>query len=171
VNARTGYQLRLAGDGDDGALGELLVSAFVDTYRRKLPQVVVTERRKAELRATAAKRQVARVWVAEADGALAGTVALWEPGAPGSEAFFPRMSDIRHLAVDPRHRGRGLSGLLLDAAEAHARTVGEGVCLHVRRGAEGVKRLYQRRGYQLHAPGDLDLLPEVYLEALVLRWP
>ncbi len=164
-------QVRPATAADDAAVGELLVEAFVRTYARKMPEVVVTEGRKAELRAVARKRAEAAVWVAEVDGALAGTVALWGPGAPGSEAWRPNAADLRHLAVSLRHRRLGVSAALLDAAEAHAWAVGAGaVCLHVRRGAHGVRRLYVGRGYLPEPAGDLER-PEVSLEALVLVRP
>ncbi len=165
-----GYTVRDARAGDDGAIGELLVRAFVESYQRKMPEVQVTERRKAELRDVAGKRAVAKVWVAEHAGAVVGTVAVWPAGAAGSEAWLPGAADLRHLAVDGAHRGAGVSGLLLDAAEAWVRAQGApAVCLHVRRGAAGVKRVYERRGYRRAVEGDLDLLPEVFLEALVLR--
>jgi predicted N-acetyltransferase YhbS len=166
----SGPLVRLAEPRDDDAVGELLVSAFVERYRLKLPEVVVTERRKSELRDVAAKRAVARVWVAELDGALVGTVALWPPGAEGSEAWLAEAADLRHLAVAIERHGRGVAGALLDTAEAFARAERfTAVCLHVRRGATGVRRLYEGRGYLRAPEGDLDLLPEVYLEAFALQ--
>src|SRR5690242_581764 len=98
-----GLVVRPARPEDDAAVGELLIEAFVETYARKLPEVVVTERRKAELRAVAEKRAIAHVWVAELDGQRVGTVSLWPPNAPGSEAFVRDAADIRHMAVSPRH--------------------------------------------------------------------
>ncbi len=162
--------IREATVADDEAIGELLVTAFVERYAVKLPEVRVTERRKRELRAVQAKRAVARVFVAELDGELVGTVAVWPPGAEGSEAWLPDAADLRHLAVATSGRGKGVSAALLDAAEAEARSVGaKRVTLHVRRGATGVRTLYERRGYGRDPEGDLDALPEVFLEALVLE--
>jgi predicted N-acetyltransferase YhbS len=167
-----GYLLRLAEPRDDAAIGELLVTSFVEQYARKMPHVVVSEERKAELRAVAKKRAVAHVWVVEHEGQVAGTVAVWPPGAPGSEAWISGAVDLRHLAVNAKHRGAGVSARLLDAAEAWARELGApAVCLHVRRGAAGVRALYERRGYQRRPEGDLDLLPEVFLEAFALPLP
>jgi predicted N-acetyltransferase YhbS len=157
---------------DDRAIGELLVEAFVTTYAHKMPHVVVTDRRKADLRAVAEKRRVAQVWVAEVDGEVAGTVSLWPAGASGSEAFVPKAADLRHLAVSPRHHGKGVSSALMDAAEKRAWSLGaDAICLHVRRGAEGVGRLYSARGYQRRPEGDIDHLPEVFLEGYVLPRP
>jgi predicted N-acetyltransferase YhbS len=161
--------VRPARPEDDAEIGELLVRAFVDGYAKKLPQVVVTERRKQELRDVAGKRAEACVWVVTRAGAIVGTVALWPPGRPRSEAFLEGAWDLRHLAVDASVKGTGASGLLLDTAEAHARAAGApSVCLHVRQGAVGVARLYQGRGYVRHPEGDLDRRPEVFLEAYFL---
>ncbi len=163
------YLLREAKAEDDGAVGALLVEAFVTQYAKKMPEVVVTERRKATLRDVAAKRAAAKVWVAECRGRVVGTVAMWAPGAEGSESWLEGVPDLRHLAVDPAHAGKGVSTLLLDGAEAWARAQGyRAVCLHVRRGARGVGVLYERRGYQRRPEGDRDALPEVFLEGYVL---
>ena len=154
---------------DDAAIGELLVEAFMTQYARKLPEVVYTEERKRSLRDTAAKRAVARVLVAELEGRVVGTVALWPPGSPGSEAWLPGAADLRHLATAVELHGQGLSTPLLEAAERVAREWRvPAICLHVRRGVEGVARLYQRRGFLREPSADLEL-PSVYLEAYVLR--
>lgn len=163
------YLVRLAQPRDDAAIADVLIDSFVEQYARKLPDVVVTDRRKDELRDVASKRAVARVWVAELDGVVVGTVALWPPGAHRSEAWISNAADLRHLAVAQAHRGGLVSRLLLDTAEAWAREQRfAAVCLHVRRGAVGVRDVYVKRGYQRAATGDLDLLPEVFLEAYVL---
>ena len=135
-----------------------------------MPDVRITDERKASLRAVAAKRRVATVWVAERDGAVVGTVAMFAAGAPGNEAWLPHAVDLRHLAVDASHQGQGVSTQLIDTAELWARAQGAKIiCLHVRRGAVGVRRLYESRGYVADPAGDLDQLPNVYLEALALR--
>lgn len=161
--------IREARPEDDAVIGELLVTAFVTQYAQKLPEVVYTEGRKQELRDVASRRKVASVLVAEVDGEVVGTVALFPPGAPGSEAWLPHAADLRGLATAVRYHGQGLARPLLDAAEALARKWGlDAVCLHVRRGASGVARMYMKRGYVREPVGDLDL-PTVFLEAYVLR--
>lgn len=166
---RRGVIIREAEPQDDAAVGELLVEAFVSTYAVKMPEVRVTEQRKRTLRDVAAKRAVAKVWVAVDEGRVVGTVALWPPGAPGAEAWIEGAADLRHLAVAASHRRAGTSKALLDTAEAWAREHGcSGVCLHVRRGAHGVARLYTGRGYVRRPEGDLDYTPDVFLEAYFL---
>ena len=163
--------IRRAIPADDAAIGEILVDGYVTAYAKKMPQVVVDEQRKRDLRQVAAKRQVACVLVAELEGRVVGTVALWPPGAPGSEAWLPGFADLRHLATDPRLQGHGLSRPLLDEAERIAREElrAPGVCLHVRRGNQGVRRLYEARGYLRDPSGDLEL-PTVSLLAFAKRF-
>ena len=152
--------VREARPEDDAVVGEILVSGYLTRYAQKMPEVVLTDRRKAELRDVASKRKEALVLVAELEGRVVGTVAVWAPGAAASEAW---------LAIDPAVQGRGLSKPLLDEAERRARQMGaKFVCLHVRRGNRGVARLYMDRGYMRAREGDLDL-PEVLLDAYFLR--
>jgi len=164
-------RVRLAEPRDDQALGEILVAGYVTAYARKMPQVVVGDARRATLRDVAAKRNVATVLVAELDGRVAGTVAVGKPASPESEAWVANAADLRHLAVAPDLQGRGLSRPLLDEAERIAREDWkvDAICLHVRRGNQGVARLYQSRGYLRAPSGDLTY-PEVELDAYILRF-
>ncbi len=163
--------IREARPEDDARIGELLIDSFVSTYARKMPTVIYDEARKAELRDVAVKRSRATVLVTEIDGEVIGTVSIFKPQAPTSEAWLPNFADLRHLAVDPRFHGKNISGPLLDRAEAIARDEWktDGICLHVRQGADGVARLYQRRGFTRDQSGDLHK-PTVTLEAYCLRF-
>lgn len=163
--------VREARPEDDGAVGEILVQGYVTAYARKMPQVVVGEGRRATLRDVAGKRAIATVLVVEVDGRVVGTVAIFKPGAPTSEAWVPNAADLRHLAVDPSMQGKGLAKPLLDEAERIARDDWKvaAICLHVRRGNQGVARLYQSRGYVRVPTGDL-VYPEVELDAYALRF-
>jgi predicted N-acetyltransferase YhbS len=163
--------IRRAEPRDDEALGELLIESFLTAYARELPWVTYGEERRQELRDCATKRQEGIVFVAELDGELAGTVLVYPPGAPHSEAWLPNTADLRQLAVAPKFFGKKLSEPLLDAAEAAAWAMGvERVSLHVRRQAKGVCRMYERRGYVRAPEGDL-AFPEVELAAFVLTRP
>lgn len=163
--------IREAGPPDDEAIGTLLIDAFLSAYARKLPEVVYGEARRAELRAVAEKRRRATVWVAELEGRVVGTVALFRPDAEGTEAWLPNAADLRHLATDPALHGRGLSQPLLDAAEQRASEWKvDAICLHVRKGASGVARMYERRGFRRAPEGDLKL-PDVELAGYVMHLP
>jgi len=162
--------IREATASDDAAVGELLVEAFRNQYAKKLPDVFDPPERLADLRNQSEKRDRATVLVAEVEGAIVGTVAIYPAGAPGSEAWIEGAADLRLLAIHPGFQGQGLSKQLLDAAELRARSWGvSAICLHTRREASGVARLYSGRGYLRDEAGDLDLRPVVYLEARVLK--
>jgi GNAT superfamily N-acetyltransferase len=168
-DARPMLIVREARAEDDASIGELLVEGYVTAYARKMPHVVVDDARKRDLRAVAEKRRIATVLVAELERRVIGTVALFKPGAPTNEAWLPGAADLRHLAVDPALQGRGYSKALLDEAERIARGWGvPAICLHVRRGNEGVARLYQSRGYVRDPRGDLEY-STVSLAAYALR--
>ena len=163
--------VREARPEDDAIVGEILVDGYVTAYARKMPRVVVGEERRRTLRDVAGKRAIATVLVVEVDGRVAGTVAIFKPGAPTNEAWVPGAADLRHLAVHPSRQGQGLAKPLLDEAERIVRDDWKvkAVCLHVRHGNAGVARLYQSRGYVRSPEGDLKY-PEVELDAYVLTF-
>lgn len=149
---------------DDAAAGELLVEAFVVQYGKKMPEVVVTEARKSDLRAVAERREVGRVLVAEVEGALAGTTTVFPPGHPSSRTKDRTAAEMRYMAVGLGFVGTGVASRLLAAAEAEAKRYGAtALALHVRRGAIGVGRFYEKHGYQRAVADDCDL-PDIFLE-------
>lgn len=161
--------IRVSTSADDPAIAALLVEAFVDTYGRKMPRVVISERRRADLAAVAPRRDHGVVLVAELGGQLIGTATVLAPGCPGSRAWTPNTAELRYLAVAPAHQGAGCSRLLLDRAAAFAVGWGaDALCLHVRSEARGLGRFYVRQGWARDRRGDADLLPEVFLEAYLL---
>jgi ribosomal protein S18 acetylase RimI-like enzyme len=161
--------IREARPEDDSSIGDLLINAYVTQYARKMPEVVVDENRKKDLRNVAEKRRIGTVLVAELDGKIVGSVTLLRPGSPRSEAWRDQMADLRMFGIDLNYRGQGIADALLDEAERIVRE--EWKCLtlglHVRRGARGVAGIYMKRGFQRDPSGDLDKLPEIFLEAYV----
>ncbi len=165
--------VRRARPEDDAAIGEVLIQGYVTAYARKMPHVIVGEERRADLRNVSQRRGYATILVAELDGRVVGTVALFAYGAPTCEAWIAGAADLRHLATDPSVQGRGFAKPLLDQAERIARDDfhAPAVCLHVRRGNAGVARLYESRGYLRDPQGDLSR-PEdsLELDAYALRF-
>jgi predicted N-acetyltransferase YhbS len=162
------FTIRWAIPGDDPRIGELLIESFVSSYAKKMPDVIVTETRKADLRNVAPKRESHCVLVAERAGEILGTVSLFRAGDSASRAWMPNTADLRYLAIDPRAQGQGLSKPLLDAAVEIAREwKASAICLHVRRGATGVAGVYSKYGFSRSPEGDVDLLPEISAEAFL----
>ena len=166
----SGIVIRESTAADDAAVGELLVRSYTEQYARKLPDVIPSAARNADLRDQAEKRATGAVLVAEHEHQIVGTLQLIPWGGTHSEAWIQGAANLRYFAVAAAFRGRGLSHQLLDVAEARSRTSGvSAICLHVRQGADGVGRLYLARGYLREAAEDLDHRPEVFLEAYALR--
>lgn len=147
--------IRTAHAGDDHQIGELLVRAFRDTYAYKMPDLVTTSEREAELRDVRARRANGLVRVMEIGFRVIGTYSLLSPESPSNEAWTPRTSTLRCLAVDPEFHALRLSEILLMDAQARAQEWAcASMCLHVQDGAHGVAKLYERFGFLRDVTGD-----------------
>ena len=81
-------------------------------------------------------------WVAEIDGAVAGTVAIRPKDAATCE--------LKRLYVSRSFRGRGVGGALYAHAEAFARSAGyERIWLDSSRKFASARRLYEKNGFIL----------------------
>ncbi len=81
--------------------------------------------------------------VATVDGDLVGYT-VGELNARGDR----RVGHVMNVAVDSRHRNRGIGTLLMDELEARLRGLGaEAAYLEVRESNLDAQRLYSRRGY------------------------
>ncbi len=165
----TDITIRLTREDDDALLGELQVEAYLAQYAGKRPHLMPSAQRLANLRDQAGRRQSGTVLVGERDGAIFGCVTLYRWGNPKTEAWIEGAANVRMLAVAPAFHGHGLSGVLMDAAEAQARDwQAPAVCLHARDGCDGVARLYRARGYVREPAADFSPMPGVALEGYVL---
>jgi GNAT superfamily N-acetyltransferase len=85
--------------------------------------------------------EAGRLWVAEADGRLVGSVGITK----ASDA-----AQLRWFLVDPSERGRGLGRRLLDTAIGYARSGGfRSVFLWTIAGLEPAHHLYRQAGFTL----------------------
>jgi ribosomal protein S18 acetylase RimI-like enzyme len=101
-----------------------------------------------ELSDAARRIETARVFVAEVDGHLVGSVTVGWPGTPFAEVCRDDEVEVRMLAVTEEARGRGVAGRLMDAVEAFGRARGaRGVVLSTEPLMHAAHRLYGRRGY------------------------
>jgi GNAT superfamily N-acetyltransferase len=161
--------IRRALPRDDFALGELMVQSFVETYACKMPEVVVTETRKTDLRSVASRRESCCVLVAESGDRIVGTLTLFPAGSAQSKSWRTDSAEIRYMAVDRKFHGKAISEkLLASCIEISKSWRVPFISLHVRRGAEGVARLYMKHGWKREPAGDKDQLPEIFLEAYLL---
>jgi ribosomal protein S18 acetylase RimI-like enzyme len=84
------------------------------------------------------------LWLAHADGAPAGCVALRPLPAVAPDAV-----ECKRLYVRPAHRGLGLADRLMDALEAHCAAAGaRWIYLDSKDDLQAALHLYRKRGYQ-----------------------
>jgi GNAT superfamily N-acetyltransferase len=100
--------------------------------------------------------------VAERDGAIVGSVALYDPGAApyGDLASRAPWPEVRLVAVDPAERGAGVGrALVLECVRRAARAGSAALGLHTSRSMRAAARLYERLGFvrdpdhDFHPPG------------------
>ena len=123
-------------------VGELVV----DVYRSLIPDM---DDYADELRDVAGRvRAGVLVWVAEVDGALAGTVSYVPGLGPYAEFKDPHGAGIRMLAVLPAFQGHGIGEALVRACLDRARDDGrQRVYLDTTEWMKAAQRLYDRLGF------------------------
>lgn len=89
--------------------------------------------------------------VAEVDGKIVGSVALFPPKTDAYEGYLEELdySEIRMLAVAPEVRGKGIASALV--SECITRTVAKGfntIGLHTGEFMEGALKLYKKMGFE-----------------------
>ena len=88
--------------------------------------------------------------VAELDGTIIGSAALYDPGtdAYGSLASRAHWPEVRLVAVAPSARGRGVATLLVNDCVRRARASGATtIGLHTSRSMRTAQQLYERMGF------------------------
>ncbi|MDB4882922.1 MAG: GCN5-related N-acetyltransferase [Gemmatimonadetes bacterium] len=100
--------------------------------------------------------------VAELDGVIVGSAALYAPGAEAYGRLTSRSTwpELRLVAVDPPARGRGIARLVVMECARRAQESGASVLgLHTSRSMRMAKQLYERMGFirdpehDFHPPG------------------
>jgi ribosomal protein S18 acetylase RimI-like enzyme len=152
-------ECRVARPGDDPVIGQLLIKAFEETHKIKLPTVETCEMRKKELIDVENRRRHGSVYVLELGYRIVGTFSLIPPGSPVTQAWKRDSSNLRCVAIDPHYQGLNFSELLLNKAKEMAQLwKANDIVLHVYQGADGVARLYQRFGFVRTMEGDFSHL-------------
>lgn len=89
--------------------------------------------------------------VAELDGSLAGSVALFPANTDAYEGYVDELDypEIRVLAVSPEIRGKGVASALIDACIERAKAKGyRSIGLHTGDFMSGAIALYERYGFE-----------------------
>jgi len=110
--------------------------------------------------------------VAELDGAIVGSAALYAPdsAAYGSLASLTPWPEVRLVAVDPSVRGRGVARALVDECIRRARENGaDTLGLHTSRSMRAAKQLYERMGFVRDPEHDFQPPGAELVEGYLLR--
>ena len=111
-------------------------------------------------------------FVAELDGSIVGSAALYAPdtAAYGDFISLTPWPEVRLVAVDPAVRGRGVARALVEecirrARESGATTLG----LHTSRSMRAAKRLYEQMGFVRDPEHDFQPPGAELVEGYLLR--
>ncbi len=137
-------RIRLAGDADLVAVGDITVAAYSGFTRGPDDPYI------AHLRDTAARADQAQLWVAEDDdGRILGTVTHCPPGSPWREVSQPGEGEFRMLAVAPDAQGRGVGEALTRHVLALCAEAGEDVVvISSLNEMAAAHRIYERLGFR-----------------------
>ena len=112
----------------------------------------------------------ATVLVAVAGGRIVGTATVeLDRTIDGTGGLPPGQANLRLLAVDPGARGRGVGRRLVEACVQVARRAGkEIVTLHTTEQMVAAQRIYRTLGFRRDLSGDVELHPDLVLQAFRL---
>ena len=112
----------------------------------------------------------AAVLVAVTGGRIVGTATVeLDKTIEGTEGLPPGQANFRLLAVDPGARGCGVGRRLAGACVQVARRAGKEVAtLHTTEQMVAAQRIYRSMGFQRDPSHDVELHPELVLQAFRL---
>jgi ribosomal protein S18 acetylase RimI-like enzyme len=110
------------------------------------------------------------VLVVVADGRIMGTATVeLDRTIHGTRSLQPGQANLRLVAVDPQARGRGVGRRLVQACVEVARRAGKEVAtLHTTEQMVVAQRIYRTLGFRRDPAGDVELHPDVVLQAFRL---
>lgn len=161
----TAFEIRPIGEGEDTALGNLTVDAYLrDGFLRGSDDPYA-----GFLRDVGSRMLDAEVLVAVDGERLLGGVTLVPPGSPVAEIAGSCEAEIRSLAVAPAGRMRGIGTALASACIVRARAIGaERIVLCSRQNMKAAHRIYERLGFERAPQLDWSPLPGLLLWSYVL---
>lgn len=112
----------------------------------------------------------ATVLVAVTGGRIVGTATVeLDRTIEGTGGLPPGQANLRLLAVDPRARGRGVGRRLVEACIQVARRTGKEVAtLHTTEQMGAAQRIYRSLGFRRDPSRDVELHPDLVLQAFRL---
>ena len=154
--------IRSARESDHEAADRVARLAFAE-YEAEYPEWIPVLRHGRPMATIA---QEGELVVAEKDGAIVGCVGYIPPGRSLNRVFAPEWAALRFMAVDPAHRGHGVSRAL--AQECVLRACRDGapaLALFTSPAMKIAIAMYQRMGFKLvrHIDPVYGMAAELYL--------
>jgi GNAT superfamily N-acetyltransferase len=162
--------IRTARPADRGTIARLTLAAYRE-YASIMPPDAWRALDDALRAALADDTDVTRL-VAELDGTIVGSAALYAPdsAAYGSLASLTSWPEVRLVAVDPSVRGRGVARALVDECIRRARASGATVLgIHTSKSMRAAMRLYERMGFVRDPEHDFQPPGAELVEGYLLR--
>ena len=162
--------IRAARPTDRGAIARLTLAAY-----REYATIMEPSAWRAlddAIRASLVNDEGVTRLVAELDGEIVGSAALYAPAsAPyGSLASSATWPEVRLVAVAPSARGRGVARALVDECVVLARAAGASVLgLHTSRSMRAAMRLYEGMGFVRDPEHDFQPPGAELVEGYMLR--
>lgn len=151
------------------AVSALLVNAYAE-YASVLPSPDAFAEYSASVGDVRGRWGESQLWVAELDGALAGSLDYFPPGKSPYHQFvgFPEdWAAFRFLGTDPDRRGSGAGRALVEQVIALARRDGAThVGLHSGPFMQAAVRLYEGMGFERSPKHDFSPRPDTDLRVL-----
>jgi GNAT superfamily N-acetyltransferase len=120
-----------------------------------------------------ARRDEAQLWIAELDGAVAGSLDYYAPGETPYHTFagFPvEWAAFRFLGTDPEVRGAGVGRALVEWVIGHAREDGAPYLgLHTGPFMVTAKAMYERMGFERSPEQDFFPVPDQDMRVMAYR--
>ncbi|WP_300342757.1 GNAT family N-acetyltransferase [Nesterenkonia sp.] len=150
-------RIRRAEPRDYQRIGDLTVAAYIDGGHMSAQDGYI-----AHLREVADRAAAAEVWVADVDGAVAGSVTVTDWDGPWAEVSRPGEIEFRMLAVAPEFQGRGIARQLVRhvIAQAEARPEIQAVTLCSLTSMRTAHQLYRAEGFTTDPDRDFVLITE-----------
>jgi len=160
-------QIREVLPGEYEETGRLIQRAYAEYAR---PGDLLWDDYFGLLADVAGRAGFAVVLVAVADRRVVGTATVeLDRTIAGTRSLQPGQANLRLVAVDPQARGRGVGRRLVQACVQVARRAGKEVAtLHTTEQMVAAQRIYRTLGFRRDPAGDVELHPDVVLQAFRL---
>ena len=165
-------EIRRARDDELDAVSEMLSRAYAE-YASVLPSPEAFAEYRASVADVRGREGQSQLWIADDDGAVAGSLDYYAPGESPYHRFVgfpPDWAAFRFLGTDPERRGSGAGRALVGQVIALGRADGAShLGLHTGPFMKTAMAMYERMGFERSPEHDFSPVPEADLRVLGYR--